>query len=64
MGDLCYKLLVTQPTKFIEAIANTTRDWALEVLSLGCGRPRFSVEVAYLREDCDFVFLLFGALDC
>jgi len=31
VGDLCYKLLVTQLTKFIEAIANPTRGWALEV---------------------------------
>ena len=36
----------------------------LRFVSLECGRPRFSVEVVYLREDCDFVFILFGALDC
>ena len=55
---------MTQPNKFIEVIANSIGDWALEVVSLWFGRPRFSVEVAYLREDCDFVFILFGALDC
>ena len=36
----------------------------LKVVSLGSSRPRFSVEVAYLREDHDFVFILFGVLDC
>ena len=36
----------------------------LRSVSLGCGRPRFSIEVAYLREDHDFVFILFGTLDC
>ena len=36
----------------------------LRFVSLGFGRPKFSVEVAYLREDRDFVFILFRALDC
>ena len=36
----------------------------LRSVSLGCGRPRFSVEIAYLREDHGFVFILFGTLDC
>ena len=36
----------------------------LRFVSLECGRPRFFVEVVYLREDRDFVFILFGALDC
>ena len=36
----------------------------LRFVSLECDRPRFSIEVVYLREDRDFVFILFGALDC
>ena len=35
----------------------------LRFVSLECDRPRFFVEVVYyLREDLDFVFILFGAL--
>ena len=36
----------------------------LRFVSLECGRPRYYVEVVYLREDHDFLFILFGALDC
>ena len=36
----------------------------LRFVRLGCGRPKFVVEVAYLREDHDFMFILFGALGC
>ena len=52
MGDLCYKLLVTQLTKLFEAIVNSTSTGGL-----GHDRARFSVEVTYLRKDRDFVFI-------
>ena len=55
---------MTQSCKVHEIKINSIGGWILEVVSLGFGWPRFSVEVAYLREDRDFVFILFGALDC
>jgi len=36
----------------------------LRFVSLKRGKPRFLFEVTYLREDRDFVFILFGTLDC
>ena len=57
MRDLCYKLLATQLTKYFEAIANSIGGWLLRFVSLRRDRPRFSVEVTYLREDHDFVFI-------
>ena len=36
----------------------------LELVSLGCDRPKFFVEVAYPREDRDFVLILFFFIQC
>ena len=30
----------------------------LRFVNLGRGRTRFSIEVMYLREECDFVFIV------
>ena len=61
MGDLCYKLLVTQLTKFIEVIANSSKGGNLRFVSLRHGRPRFNVEVAYSRMDCGFVLSIWSS---
>ena len=66
---------MTQLTKLFEAIANLLEVGLLRFVSLRRDRSGFSVdvfvEVTYLREDCDIMFIykdcdcvyLFGALD-